>query len=75
MSFTIYPAIDLKDSNAVRLKQGDMNQSQVFSLDPAETAKEFEMAGARITSYNVCYTKLLRLKATSTHILSTPITL
>jgi len=47
MSFTIYPAIDLKDSNAVRLKQGDMNQSQVFSLDPAETAKEFEMAGAQ----------------------------
>jgi len=47
MSFTIYPAIDLKDSKAVRLKQGDINKSQVFSLDPADTAKQFQSSGAK----------------------------
>lgn len=41
----LYPAIDLKDGNAVRLLRGDMEKSTVFSEDPAAQAKEFVAAG------------------------------
>ena len=44
MSFIIYPAIDLKNSQAVRLQQGDMDKSTVYGTDPAKIAKEFENA-------------------------------
>lgn len=47
MSFIIYPAIDLKDGKAVRLKQGDMDKSTVYSESPAKVAKEFQAAGAQ----------------------------
>ena len=30
----LIPAIDLKDGHCVRLKQGDMDQSTIFSEDP-----------------------------------------
>ncbi len=43
----LIPAIDLKDSHCVRLKQGDMNQATVFSEDPAEMARHWLMQGAR----------------------------
>ena len=32
MSFTLYPAIDLKDGQCVRLVKGDMLSATVFSL-------------------------------------------
>jgi phosphoribosylformimino-5-aminoimidazole carboxamide ribotide isomerase len=35
----LIPAIDLKDGQCVRLKQGDMDQATVFSEDPAEMAR------------------------------------
>jgi len=41
----LYPAIDLKDGNAVRLVRGDMDQSTVFNTDPAAQAMEFVDAG------------------------------
>ncbi len=41
----LYPAIDLKDGNAVRLVHGDMDQTTVFNDDPAAQAKEFVAAG------------------------------
>ncbi|MBT7485768.1 MAG: 1-(5-phosphoribosyl)-5-[(5-phosphoribosylamino)methylideneamino]imidazole-4-carboxamide isomerase [Rhodospirillales bacterium] len=41
----LFPAIDLKDGCCVRLRQGDMEQSTVFSDNPAEMAKNFEKAG------------------------------
>ena len=41
----LYPAIDLKDGNAVRLVRGDMEQSTVFNTDPAAQAMEFVDAG------------------------------
>ena len=41
----IYPAIDLKDGQAVRLVHGDMEQSTVFNDDPAAQAMEFVNAG------------------------------
>lgn len=43
----IIPAIDIKDGHCVRLKQGDMNQSTVFSEDPAAMAKHWLAQGAR----------------------------
>ncbi len=44
---TIYPAIDLKDGNCVRLYKGDMNAATVFNDNPAAQAKEFVDAGCR----------------------------
>ncbi|MEI4471195.1 1-(5-phosphoribosyl)-5-[(5-phosphoribosylamino)methylideneamino]imidazole-4-carboxamide isomerase [Frigidibacter sp. MR17.24] len=41
----LYPAIDLKDGNCVRLFKGDMDQATVFSDDPAAQAAAFEAAG------------------------------
>jgi phosphoribosylformimino-5-aminoimidazole carboxamide ribotide isomerase len=41
----LYPAIDLKDGNAVRLVHGDMNQTTVFNDDPAAQARSFVDAG------------------------------
>ncbi len=41
----LYPAIDLKDGNAVRLVHGDMDQTTVFNDDPAAQARTFVAAG------------------------------
>ena len=41
----LYPAIDLKDGQAVRLVRGEMDQATVFSDDPAAQAMEFVRAG------------------------------
>jgi phosphoribosylformimino-5-aminoimidazole carboxamide ribotide isomerase len=41
----LYPAIDLKDGNAVRLYKGDMDQATVFNDDPAAQAQAFVDAG------------------------------
>ncbi|RYF66378.1 MAG: 1-(5-phosphoribosyl)-5-((5-phosphoribosylamino)methylideneamino)imidazole-4-carboxamide isomerase, partial [Comamonadaceae bacterium] len=43
----LIPAIDLKDGHCVRLKQGDMGQSTIFSEDPAAMALKWLEAGAR----------------------------
>lgn len=41
----LYPAIDLKDGNAVRLFKGEMDQATVFNDNPAAQAVEFVKAG------------------------------
>ncbi len=41
----LYPAIDLKDGQAVRLLRGDMEKSTVFNDDPAAQAMAFVEAG------------------------------
>ncbi|PIE09595.1 MAG: 1-(5-phosphoribosyl)-5-[(5-phosphoribosylamino)methylideneamino]imidazole-4-carboxamide isomerase [Rhodobacterales bacterium] len=43
----LYPAIDLKDGQAVRLLRGDMDKATVFNDDPAAQAKAFQDAGAQ----------------------------
>lgn len=43
----LIPAIDLKDGQCVRLKQGDMEQSTVFSDDPAAMARHWVELGAQ----------------------------
>lgn len=42
----IYPAIDLKDGQVVRLLKGDPNQKTVYSSDPVEVAQRWQHAGA-----------------------------
>jgi len=41
----LYPAIDLKNGQAVRLVHGDMDQTTVFNDDPAAQARDFVDAG------------------------------
>jgi len=41
----LFPAIDLKQGQAVRLKLGDMAQATVFNNDPAAQARIFEQQG------------------------------
>jgi phosphoribosylformimino-5-aminoimidazole carboxamide ribotide isomerase len=43
----IIPAIDLKDGKCVRLKQGLMEESIIFSENPGEVAKQWTGLGAR----------------------------
>ena len=41
----LFPAIDLKDGQCVRLKLGEMDQATVFNDDPAAQARAFEDQG------------------------------
>ncbi|UWQ19314.1 1-(5-phosphoribosyl)-5-[(5-phosphoribosylamino)methylideneamino]imidazole-4-carboxamide isomerase [Jannaschia sp. M317] len=41
----LYPAIDLKDGQAVRLVHGEMSSATVFNDDPAAQARAFQDAG------------------------------
>jgi len=43
----VIPAIDLKDGQCVRLKQGRMEESTIFSDDPVEQAGQWLAQGAR----------------------------
>lgn len=41
----LFPAIDLKDGQCVRLKLGEMSEATVFNDDPAAQARQFEAQG------------------------------
>ena len=41
----LFPAIDLKDGNCVRLTQGDFNRSTIYNTSPVAQAQSFENAG------------------------------
>jgi phosphoribosylformimino-5-aminoimidazole carboxamide ribotide isomerase len=43
----IFPAIDLKDGQCVRLKRGLMEEATIFNADPAAQAKSFASQGFR----------------------------
>jgi phosphoribosylformimino-5-aminoimidazole carboxamide ribotide isomerase len=45
MSLTLYPAIDLKDGQCVRLRRGEMEEATVYSDDPASQAHAWQQAG------------------------------
>jgi phosphoribosylformimino-5-aminoimidazole carboxamide ribotide isomerase len=47
VSFTIYPAIDLRTGKVVRLKEGDPARMTSYSDDPAQTARQWLSLGAR----------------------------
>ncbi|RXJ01734.1 1-(5-phosphoribosyl)-5-[(5-phosphoribosylamino)methylideneamino]imidazole-4-carboxamide isomerase [Anaerobacillus alkaliphilus] len=44
--FTIYPAIDIRDGNCVRLIQGDYDQETVYGNSPLDMARRFAEDGA-----------------------------
>ncbi|GGE89425.1 1-(5-phosphoribosyl)-5-[(5-phosphoribosylamino)methylideneamino]imidazole-4-carboxamide isomerase [Sphingomonas prati] len=46
MSIIIFPAIDLKQGQVVRLAEGDMDRATVYGDDPAQQAESFAAAGA-----------------------------
>ena len=41
----LFPAVDLKNGQCVRLEQGDMARATVFNLDPAAQARAFAAQG------------------------------
>ena len=45
-TFTIYPAIDLRQGQVVRLRQGDPAQQKAYSNDPAQVARNWQAEGA-----------------------------
>ena len=46
----LFPAIDLKDGQCVRLRQGEMAEATVFNTDPAAQARDFEEARLRLAA-------------------------
>lgn len=44
--FTIFPAIDLRNGQVVRLKEGDPNRQTMYTSDPAQAAERWLGAGA-----------------------------
>jgi phosphoribosylformimino-5-aminoimidazole carboxamide ribotide isomerase len=46
MSLIVFPAIDLKDGQVVRLAEGDMNRATVYGDDPVRQAMVFAGQGA-----------------------------
>jgi phosphoribosylformimino-5-aminoimidazole carboxamide ribotide isomerase len=46
VSFTLYPAIDVRAGRAVRLRQGDFAAETVYDDDPVAVARAFSAAGA-----------------------------
>ncbi len=47
MTLTIFPAIDLRRGQVVRLRQGDAAAQTVYGDDPAAVAKQWAGQGAR----------------------------
>ncbi len=47
MSLTLYPAIDLKDGQCVRLRRGEMADATVYSSNPGAQAQAWQDAGCR----------------------------
>ena len=46
MSLIVFPAIDLKEDQVVRLAEGDMDRATIYGDDPADQARIFAEAGA-----------------------------
>ena len=46
MSFDLYPAIDIRDGQCVRLIQGDYDREIRYQNDPVDVARSFQDAGA-----------------------------
>jgi phosphoribosylformimino-5-aminoimidazole carboxamide ribotide isomerase len=47
VSFTVYPAIDLRGGRCVRLTEGDFGRETVYGDDPVAVARRWADAGAR----------------------------
>lgn len=47
MPFDLYPSIDLRGGQCVRLRQGDFEAETIYDADPLQVARDFASAGAR----------------------------
>lgn len=47
MSFTVYPALDIRNGSVVRLRQGDYAQQTTYGDDPLPRAQAFAATGAQ----------------------------
>ncbi|HEY3096533.1 MAG TPA: 1-(5-phosphoribosyl)-5-[(5-phosphoribosylamino)methylideneamino]imidazole-4-carboxamide isomerase [Acidimicrobiia bacterium] len=47
MPFDLYPSIDLRGGQCVRLRQGDFEAETVYDADPLQVARDFAAAGTR----------------------------
>jgi phosphoribosylformimino-5-aminoimidazole carboxamide ribotide isomerase len=47
MALELYPAVDIRGGQAVRLTQGDFAREQVYDADPLDAARRWVDAGAR----------------------------
>ena len=47
MPFDLYPSIDVRGGQCVRLRQGDFEAETVYDDDPVQVARDFAAAGAR----------------------------
>ena len=47
MPFDLFPSIDLRDGQCVRLRQGDFEAETVYDQDPLEVARAFAAGGTR----------------------------
>ena len=47
MTFSLIPAIDIRDGNCVRLLQGEFSKETIFSKDPQEVAEKWISRGAK----------------------------
>lgn len=47
MTWTVYPAIDVRAGRVVRLSQGDYDRQTTYEADPLELARRYADAGAR----------------------------
>lgn len=47
MSFTVYPAIDIRGGACVRLHQGDYDKEEIYNSDPVKVAMDFKACGAK----------------------------
>ena len=59
----LYPAIDLKDGQCVRLLRGDMGAATVFGDDPAAQARAFAAAGCALAARGRSRRRLRRAAA------------
>ena len=48
--FTVYPAIDLRGGQVVRLRQGRADQQKTYSADPLEVARKWVRAGRTVAA-------------------------
>ena len=49
----LFPAVDLKNGQCVRLEQGDMARATVFDLDPAAQARVLPSRGLSICTSSI----------------------
>ena len=60
----IFPAIDIKDQNCVRLYKGDFNKKKIYNKSPLDQAKKFEKLGFKYL-HIVDLDRALNLKKTN----------